>query len=75
MKRSISSSSGRGKRLGFEFKTSSNPRLTNGNKAAAGILGLDKLFVVVPQGDAYPIETDRIWVTPLDEIDRHLSSA
>ncbi len=64
-----------GKRLGFEFKTSSSPRLTHGNRTAAGILDLDKLFVVVPQGDAYPIETDRIWVTPLDEIDRHLSSA
>ena len=63
-----------GKRLGFEFKTSSSPRLTNGNKAAAALLDLDKLFVVVPQGDAYPIETDRIWVTPLDEIDRHVSS-
>ena len=64
-----------GKRLGFEFRTSSSPRPTNGNKAAAALLDLDKLFVVVPQGDAYPVGTDRIWVTPLDEIDRHLSSA
>ena len=64
-----------GKRLGFEFKTSSSPRLTNGNKTAAATLDLDKLFVVVPQGDAYPIEADRVWVTPLDEIVSHLSSA
>ena len=61
-----------GKRLGFEFKTSSSPRLTNGNKTAAETLELDKLFVVVPHGDAYPIETDRVWVTPLDEVHRHV---
>ena len=61
--------------MGFEFKTSSSPKLTNGNKAAAGTLDLDKLFVVVPQGNAYPIETDRIWGTPLDEIVSHLTSA
>ena len=61
-----------GKRLGFEFKTSSSPRLTNGNKTAAALLDLDRLFVVVPQGDAYPIDTDRVWVTPLDEVHRHL---
>ena len=62
----------RGKRLGFEFKTSSSPRLTNGNKTAAGILELDKLLIVVPQGSAYPIEADRVWVTPLEEVERHL---
>ena len=43
-----------GKWLGFEFKTSTNPRLTNGNKAATGLLGLDKLCVVAPQENAYP---------------------
>lgn len=58
-----------GKRIGFEFKTSSSPTLTKGNRAAADLLALDKLFVVVPQGGAYPIDTDRIWVTPLDELE------
>lgn len=61
-----------GRRLGFEFKTSSSPRLTPGNRRAAGILDLDQLFIVVPQGNAYPIEADRVWVTPLDELDRRL---
>ena len=62
----------RGRRLGFEFKTSSSPRLTRGNRTAADVLDLDKLFVVVPEGSAYPIEADRVWVTPLKELDRHL---
>ena len=61
-----------GKRLGFEFKTSSSPRLTDGNKTAAGILEFDKLLIVVPQGSAYPIEAARVWVTPLEEVERHL---
>ena len=61
-----------GRRLGFEFKTSSTPRLTPGNRTAAKILDLDRLLVVVPQGSAYPVEADRVWVTPLDEVDRHL---
>ena len=61
-----------GRRQGFEFKTSSSPRLTRGNRTAAGILDLDRLFIVVPQGSAYPIEGDRVWVAPLGEIDRHL---
>ena len=47
-------------------------RLTRGNRTAAEILDLDRLFVVVPQGNAYPIEGDRVWVAPLEEIDRHL---
>ncbi|MDE0030629.1 MAG: ATP-binding protein [Deltaproteobacteria bacterium] len=61
-----------GKRIGFEFKTSSSPSLTKGNRAAVDLLGLDRLFVVVPQGSAYPIDTNRIWVTPLDEIENHV---
>ena len=62
----------RGRRLGFEFKTSLSPRLTRGNRTAAAILDLDQLLVVVPQGSAYPIEGDRVWVAPLEELDRHL---
>ena len=61
-----------GKRLGFEFKTSSDPRLSAGNKAAADILGLDKLFIVVPQGHAYPVDGDQVWVSPLDQLEQHL---
>ncbi len=61
-----------GKRPGFELKTSSNPKLTKGSQTAARILDPDRLFVVVPQGSAYPMEADRVGVTPLDEIDRHL---
>lgn len=62
----------RGKRLGFEFKTSSSPGLSTGNKAAAKILDLDKLFIVVPQGSAYPIAADKVWVSPLDQLEQHM---
>ncbi len=63
-----------GKRLGFEFKTSSSPALTCGNKAAAEILKLDTLFVVTPQGNSYPIDADRVRVTPLDQLERHIQT-
>ena len=61
-----------GKRLGFEFKTSSSPALTRGNKAAAEILKLDKLFLVIPQGNAYPVHADKAWVTPLDQLAQYV---
>ncbi|MDE0031633.1 MAG: hypothetical protein OXU75_00615 [Deltaproteobacteria bacterium] len=61
-----------GRPLGFEFKTSSGPKLTRGSRTAAAILDLDRMFVVVPEGSAYPIEGDRIWVTPLAEIESRL---
>ena len=63
----------RGKLLGFEFKASSAPKLSAGNKAAAEMLGLDRLFVVIPTGDSYPIEGNKILVTPLDQVEDHLS--
>ncbi len=63
----------RGKLLGFEFKTSSAPKLSAGAKAAAEMLKLDRLFVVIPTGDSYPIEGDKILVTPLDQVEDHLS--
>lgn len=64
----------RRKLLGFEFKASSAPRLNSGNKAAAKMLGLDRLFVVVPEGDSYPLKGDGIdvLVTPLDQVENHL---
>ena len=62
----------RGKRLGFEFKTSTSPALTRGNKAAAEILKLDKLFLVIPQGNAYPIDADKAWVTPLEQLTQYV---
>ncbi len=61
-----------GKRLGFEFKTSTSPALTRGNKAAAEILKLDKLFLVIPQGNAYPIDADKAWVTPLEQLAQYV---
>ena len=36
------------KRIGFEFNTSSRPSLTKGNRGAVDLLGLERLFVVVP---------------------------
>ncbi len=64
-------------KVGFECKASSNPSLSVQNYAAMEMLGLQKLFVVVPDGDSYPIERDRVIVTPLPGIaktvEAHLS--
>ena len=61
-----------GKRVGFEFKTSSKPQINSHNKKVFGWLNLEKLFLVTPQGEAYPIEGDRIWVCPLDKLKKNL---
>jgi len=56
------------KRLGFEFKASASPKLSDRSKAAAELLKLDKLFLVIPTGTAYPVAGDQVWVTPLSEL-------
>ena len=65
----------RGRLIGFECRASSHPKLSAGNQAAAKILELDALFVVTPHGDAYPIEGDAVWVTPLDQLEQSMSRA
>ncbi len=58
--------------LGFEFKTSSIPKLSERNRTAAEILKLDRLFVVIPDGMAYPADGDKVWVIPLGELEDRL---
>ena len=59
-----------GRLLGFEFKTSSHPKLSSGTLSALKLLNLDKLFVVVPEGRAHPMKESQIWVTSLEELAR-----
>jgi predicted AAA+ superfamily ATPase len=54
--------------IGFEFKTSSTPKLSKENIAAKELLNLQKLFVVVPSGDSYPIKGEDIWVSTLSNL-------
>ncbi len=56
------------KRIGFECKASSSPSLSPQSYAAMSMLGLHKFFIVVPDGDTYPIEKGRIIVAPLPGI-------
>ena len=58
----------RAERWGFEFKTSSNRTLSSHNKKALEWLNLEKLFLIIPEGEAYPLQGDRIWVCPLDKL-------
>lgn len=53
-----------GKRLGFEFKCSDAPTLTKSMHIALADLGLDKLFVVYPGNDRYPLH-EKIEALPL----------
>lgn len=53
-----------GKRWGFEFKCSDAPTRTKSMQVAIQDLGLEKLFVIYPGKDAYPLDK-RIEVIPL----------
>ena len=57
----------RGKRLGFEFKYSEKPSTTKSMQIAIEDLRLDRLYVVYPGKQLYPL-TDSITVTPLPEL-------
>jgi uncharacterized protein len=56
------------KKIGFERKASSSPSISAQNYAVIELLGLHKLFVVVPDGDPNPIVKDKVIVTPLPGI-------
>jgi hypothetical protein len=56
-----------GQRWGFEFKFSEAPAITPSMKTAALDLKLDRLFIVYPGKDAYPV-AEGIEVLPLGEI-------
>jgi len=65
----------KGRKMGFEFKTSSAPKLSEENLKAMDLLELDKLFVVVPHGESYPFKGDQIQVTTLASLRSTLSPA
>jgi predicted AAA+ superfamily ATPase len=62
------------KKIGFECKASSSPSISPQNHTAMQLLGLHKLYVVVPDGDVYPIEKDKVIVTPLPGIAKLVAS-
>ena len=53
------------KRLGFEFKFSSNPKITKSMLVALEDLKLDSLTVVIPKGKRYKLD-DKVEVIPLE---------
>ncbi|MCY4599882.1 MAG: ATP-binding protein [Acidobacteria bacterium] len=46
-----------GRRIGFEFKRTSAPRLTRSMRSALADLRLDRLYVVFPGSSRFPLET------------------
>jgi len=53
-----------GRRLGYEFKCSENPRITKSMRVAMADLKLDQLFVVYPGRAAFPLD-ESIEAVPL----------
>ncbi len=56
----------KGKRLGFEFKYSSTPKITKSMRIALEDLKLDKLTIVYPGEKSYPLD-DKIYVKGFNE--------
>ena len=54
-----------GRRHGFEIKFSDAPRVGSSQKLAVECLGLDRLDIVCPGNQAYPL-AEKIHVTGLD---------
>lgn len=62
-----------GKRYGFEFKYSDAPRTTKSMHSALQDLSLDKLIIIYPGNQNYPL-TEKIMVCGLDSyVDKHES--
>ena len=56
-----------GKRYGFEFKHADAPGTTRSMRAAIADLGLDRLWIVYPGDEAYPLD-DRISAVPVSGV-------
>jgi predicted AAA+ superfamily ATPase len=58
-----------GKRLGFELKRTSAPRLTPSMRSALDVLGLDRLYVVYPGPSRFPLHerVEALGLVPLLE--------
>ena len=59
----------RGKRWGFEFKCSDAPSLTKSMHIALQDLGLERLWVIYPGLERYPL-SERVTALPLRQLDR-----
>lgn len=55
------------KMIGFEFKASNSPKLSKENYQAAEITKVDKIWVITPNSDRYPIDGDQIEVISLKD--------
>ena len=53
--------------IGFEFKTSNAPKLSKENYQAAEMTKVDKIWVITPSSDRYPIDRDKIEVISLKD--------
>lgn len=56
-----------GKRIGFEFKFTSTPKVTKSMRSCIELLGLHKLFIVTPLNDLYPL-SEKVVVASLSHI-------
>lgn len=63
----------KGKVLGFEFKTSSQPKLAEHTARTLDEIGIDEFHVVVPNSETYPILSGRGRVVSLDNLLAELS--
>ena len=62
------------KRIAFEFKYASTPRVTRTMRSALADLNLDRLTIVCPGDGTYPLAED-VRVAGLRELVRETSSA
>jgi hypothetical protein len=62
----------KGKTLAFEFKTSSQPKLAAHTKNTLDEVGIDELYVVVPNTETYPTLSGRGKVISLDSLLKEL---
>ncbi len=53
--------------IGFEFKTSNSPKLSKENYQAAKMTKVNKIWVITPNSDRYPIDGNRIEVISLKD--------
>lgn len=64
----------RGRRFGFELKHSEAPKVTRSMRSAVETLGLDRLWIVVPDGPSWEVD-EHIAVTPLAEVSSAFAAA
>jgi len=63
-----------GRRLGFEFKYTSSPKISKSMRIAMDDLKLDQLTVIVPKGASFPL-SDKITVQSLENFQENFFSS